>query len=121
MINPRELRIGNWVNIIKSLYPEEIGIQQLTATGIMYSEVKDDESDLICDPIPITTEILEKCGFYRIDSELAGENLWFHSPIHIYVLNNKFQHDGYDREIKSLHQLQNLHFALTGEELNYQP
>lgn len=57
-------------------------------------------------PLPITEECLKKFGF---DSKLAQFNV-----------KGRFILDGYgmnEIEIKYVHQLQNLYFALTGEEL----
>jgi hypothetical protein len=84
------------------------------------------------DPIPLTPEILEKCGFVNAYSQ-------FHDGRFIYNLKTlpeiHFQWDSdYDAIIvskaendpmmcgcASLHQLQNLYFALTRTELNYSP
>jgi hypothetical protein len=77
-------------------------------------------------PIPLTPEILEKCGFEKgeckgwyekrpfIDSQkielFKPEGLPFH-----------YADGGLCPNILSLHQLQNLYYALTGEELTYNP
>lgn len=93
--------------------------------------------DLKCyKPIPITPEILEKCGFNK---ELGwGENYFIKNiPIGLtkddagnyFLCARQPQFDMYGdceddyraeplpTKINSLHQLQNLYFALTGEEL----
>jgi TATA-box binding protein (TBP) (component of TFIID and TFIIIB) len=63
-------------------------------------------------PIPITEEILLKCGFEKGKCYFSLENFdidlkgWF-------GFNNMVA----NANIKYLHQLQNLYFALTGEEL----
>jgi hypothetical protein len=74
------------------------------------------------DPIPLTEEILLKCGF--IKSTLV-EGCYFHNQkerLYISIANQHAIHfgniNGVLVMIDYLHQLQNLYFALTGEELN---
>jgi len=79
-------------------------------------------------PIPLTPEILVKCGFKKlnnawvpIDYSATDYLKWSFT-----IWDNK---DGTYRynsaefipELKYLHQLQNLYYALTGEELIYKP
>lgn len=67
-------------------------------------------------PIPLTEEILLKCGF-EIDDVLAPcmhvakewDLEWFIDGVYL---------DGSNTKAVYLHQLQNLYFALKGEELN---
>lgn len=72
-------------------------------------------------PIPLTEELLLKCGFekcnYGNNKEFISYKMdWFNCRLAVGVLsimgyNNRHQ------DIKYLHQLQNLYFALTGKEL----
>lgn len=81
-------------------------------------------------PIPLTTEVLEKCGIWNFKTEKSIDGIYF-----LFAFS-----DGLDgsskissvsviqdddiitlRHIEHLHQLQNLIFALTGEELIYKP
>ena len=85
--------------------------------------------------IPITPEILEKCGFcnyQEFNSDFDENGLYIlHNEviIHSYkdekfyygFLSNDDDNLSFGIEVKSVHQLQNLIHALTGEELNYQP
>ena len=69
-------------------------------------------------PIPFTPEILEKFGFESNPYQDRYENKVIH------VECNKLRGETelwIDRmpHIKFVHQLQNLHYALTGEELEY--
>ena len=70
-------------------------------------------------PIPLTPEILEKCGFkfnhYAYTYDLAEVSLSQNEfePV-VWVEGRRLE---IGRPIKSVHQLQNLYFALTGEEL----
>lgn len=74
-------------------------------------------------PIPLTEEWLLKAGF-EIIGKLDMPNSpsdWFYSkndfPFSITYVNKKLQFSNID--LKHVHQLQNLYFALTGEELNF--
>jgi hypothetical protein len=67
-------------------------------------------------PIPLTPEILEKCGFQR--ATIGGYYKDFED-----ITVRLFQEEGFysleyiGTKIQYLHQLQNLYFALTSEEL----
>lgn len=130
-IDYRELRIGNIVSI-----PECTINAIITAIGrkgfnIDISEVDLDETDNYFDynsayPMPLTPEILEKCGFDKMNGHAPaiGAYDWFDNgkfeTVHVY--KNWICLKGVDSiPIKYLHQLQNLYYALTGEELNYKP
>jgi len=112
MIDPKELRLGNLVWEIKNNTP---------ATVLMIIE---DHSDW-CDPIPITEEWLDKCdkwkksdwvdkGYGRIGSfglqHYSKNALW---ELEIVMDDQCF----YGVELKYLHELQNLYYALTKEEV----
>lgn len=128
MIQPQELRIGNNVNT-------ELGIAEVIG---IYEDVVDVKGVSVIDnssenkisistrsfdgcveyekiqPIPLTEEIILKFGF-----EKKGDFWFVKSGIKIENRNNGFSYFRYLNEIKilSVHQLQNLYFALTGEEL----
>lgn len=112
MIPINELRIGNAICDMNG----HIFLKIIDADVLKYASDN-------CEPIPLTPEILEKCGFKN-----GRENeMWIGLPNH--------QHLVYDLEQMiviiegvsltfvpyiqplQLHQLQNLYFALTGEEL----
>lgn len=98
MVNASELRIGNWaVN-----YGNYVCIEADDIVDCHYSP----ES---YDPISLTPEILEKAGF-RIDPNSKKHAGKVHRCQGI-TINLETS------RIKYLHQLQNLYFALTGEEL----
>jgi len=146
MIKPEELRIGNWVEtytvLMSGSWYDKSGKQHghdvITEPGIRQKQIDVKDLEILSGPqgflatyrpIPITPEILEKCGFkndvendaadmifgeFRI---FAGHHEWWfwghESPIDIGMKINV--------RLDYLHQLQNLYFALTGEELNYKP
>jgi len=114
MIQANELRIGNWV------YAAYINNTSMKICSIEYTEGKDDD---LYNPIPITSEILEKAGF---DGDDSRNDYWLHDNENDIHLRIAFHiHDGVTEwngirlfeHIPHLHQLQNLYFALTGEEL----
>jgi hypothetical protein len=77
------------------------------------------------EPIPLTEEWLLKFGFEKsndLDSfyHLRLINDWtklFYDPKHGVCELSVSNHGAMIRKLKSVHQLQNLYFALTGEEL----
>jgi hypothetical protein len=106
-MKPEELRIGNWIKGLlpdgKDLIPSEF---QLTAKMIYEW---DDGDVIINEPIPLTPEWLESFGvsnsrnqFFAVDKD---GYVWYDRMMLVRV------------KPKYVHQLQNLYFALTGEEL----
>lgn len=137
VIDPRELRIGNimsykgkivWVTHlsldIDDEYQDLIGFVEL---GKSTDEHMDWNRTLNLDlkRIPLTPEWLERCAFIHDD----GDKKWYKSGSHVgpiyfiyqatYGLQGLGTHPG--NNIKYLHQLQNLYFALTGTELEIKP
>ncbi len=110
MIKVEELRIGNWV--LED--GEYILVEKLEYDGQI-------NNNYHFDPIPLTEEILLKCGFeYEGDLLLiniqGGEISYEYGCI--YLGMGHYYQESNQLEIKHLHQLQNLYFALTVEELN---
>jgi hypothetical protein len=118
-----ELRIGNWLN------HDGIFRQVSSLHSDNTLRFKDGESSIGCfkatrsaiNPIPLTEEILLKCGF---DKREDGDfNLFNASEVDV-VINKDlgfWKCDGICFSVNALnylHQLQNLYFALTNEELN---
>ena len=139
MIAANELRIGNWVLIDEdgkwneyqvegiNLATRNKNIHSFTTPFIFFKIGSvvltidgDSEEDGMVKPIPLTTEILEKCGFVRKGHTSSnGSKLVIHHPESFYP-NGRVYFNSWaiKNEIpKYLHQLQNLYFALTGEEL----
>lgn len=122
MIQANEARRGNWVlfdnrhfkiDVISEEFPTldttEFGIGVVNWNNIQ--------------PIPLTEEILLKCGFvlgmrledfvkgkYRFVEIKGGITYGEFSESGVFYFNTK-------TKIQYLHQLQNLYFALTGQEL----
>lgn len=111
-----ELRINNYVLVNGEPY-------KIDALEIYEEEIVD---PLHPEPIPLTTEWLERCGFrHRNESEGVDRyfigtnpvtNDWLFDIVKIDHYNYFFYRNGHFK-IYHLHQLQNLYHALTGEEL----
>ena len=77
--------------------------------------------------IHLTPEILEKCGWVwneeckSFEGKDVRMNLEFREANSSYTMFNYILRAKIADKIFYLHQLQNLYYALTGEELNYQP
>lgn len=77
--------------------------------------------DALFEQIPLTEEWLLKFGFEiigKLDMPNSSSDWYFSKidfPLSISYINNKVQF--VNLELKYVHQLQNLYFALTGEEL----
>jgi len=124
MIDPREIRTGNWVIKIT-----RTGVK--TQTFFEYKAIAFDESfqtfAKVCFPIKITPAILARCGFkhefgdWYINRAADGiedglpflryhhaDNCWYLEKMKLWS------------QPIYLHQLQNLFYALSKEELNIQ-
>lgn len=151
MIKPEELRIGNCIQfrdwtkeekyVVGNIISLDVWHPNKSAT-IIYS---DNENALGAKntgmnfdklvPILLTPEILTKCG---LEEDISSGYVWHKIPPHylieisegqvsFVILVNKEKHHVWHGlkppycRFKYLHQLQNLYFALTGEELIYKP
>lgn len=137
MIKANELRIGSMVIVDKNgNIGEVLAIYQQnyeTVCSVKYDDPKYHliggyKTVLISDlsPIPITPEVLERCGFikygqtpffsYRLKVNSLDELAWYSQDCE---LRYQTIGSGFTRNfnIKYLYQLQNLVFALTGQEL----
>lgn len=102
----KEFRIGNaiWLVDKNKAYVIQDG-----------HDIDECENNEMVKPIQLTEEKLLKCGFENIvDGNFWDKNICIHvSKDGLYILTE--QRRVY---VKYLHQLQNLYFALTGEELD---
>ena len=120
MIKANELRVGNVVLKHRFFLGERWTWGRISHEDI-YSIACGNDKDY--KPIPLTEEWLLKLGFssnkhgyvfnmFRIKKYVTG---FFYGYIPIFL--DDIDEDIDDVEIKYVHQLQNLYFALTGEEL----
>lgn len=119
-----DLRIGNWVNDIKKGYVsidgiepnwDEVWLNYCHGSGIYKKRIIEIE------PIPLTEELLLKCGFSKVGSNYEKDWLLLHTHLERQTFDFLL-YESSSRKLKAtpilhLHQLQNLYFALTGEEL----
>ena len=129
-----ELRIGNYIlaDTLDGLFMPHFVV------GGDILAIQNDELPCETKPIPITPEILEKCGFEKIEYHPFWRLNQKSNTAIVYgcgrdgdgfpIVRDDSQYRKYfaceddmyswqGKEIKHLHQLQNLYFALTGEEL----
>lgn len=108
-----ELRIGNWVE-----QPND-GVTRVTAIlNDLQIKTETGYIDKYCRPIPLTEEILLKCGFRKLDKYTFVKNKWF-----VYKRKRGFVTASKQREVKFdyVHLLQNwYYFNTNGEELEIQ-
>lgn len=116
MIQPQEIRIANYIE-----YNGEI----IKLDGSLLCCYIQNELEFPLNPIPLTEEILLKLGFEKLTSKKDG----FLADTYTCKKGTSFivYFDGVrlsvsfwqGNEKKYVHQLQNLYFALTGEELTF--
>jgi hypothetical protein len=109
-----ELRLGNWVCSYGAIY---VQVAQLTKGKIMIDAT----------PIPLTGKWLKKFGFTK-----TGKGVWYKdwkswhyqiekhpcTPVgYVFFIDVEGEAAPPSVEIGSVHELQNLYYALTGEEL----
>lgn len=110
-MNANELMIGNWI----MEGPEPNQIYSLDQGGVSFYKINDQRvnktgDDIRFRPIPLTPEILGKAGFEKCTcGGWKSVRPRFHIDAHMTVEHKV--------KIKSVHQLQNLYFALTGTQL----
>lgn len=117
MIQPNEIRCGNLFHHNDNWsYREKGGYFQWSESD-WYAL---GESTLFIEnvsPIQLTPEILEKCGFET--PFIMKDSVKYLDGVMIDLHNGKILlRDNHMIEIKYLHQLQNLYYALTGKELD---
>ena len=124
LIDISELRIGNLVKIKTSndaaYYPiyaiDGMGLKVVLG-GVRQCEGWKDIS--LLKPIRITETLLGKLGFqFTPEGDDAYEQIWrSEEGFEVWEHSKGFSCDLIDDDVKSLHQLQNLHFFLTQKEL----
>lgn len=134
MIDERELRIGNWVQNDAGIAWQFENFGQLAD---QFAKFHNTESRVEPFPIPLTTEILKKCGYipdkgkHRQYDEIGDCLYWSKEYDLTLYINTERKDEGFDilitnyegefesigMNIYHLHQLQNLIYALTGKEL----
>ena len=119
MIEAKDLRIGNYFEVYEKRI-EQVSELRLTSIQNYINEY----FEVDCKPIPLTEEWLIKFGFgiSEFDNEMI-DNVSLKDVVIGYnydrgILELEGETESlYLNHIKHVHQLQNLYFALTGEEL----
>ena len=119
-MDAKELRIGNWYE------RNDFSQHQITIDDLVYLS-KGEEITRI-HPIPLTEEWLLRFGFkaakYPKGRCFYLNNFWISlsEKLNVYISDTSEEDDlsGITLNILHVHKLQNLFFALTGEELTYQ-
>jgi hypothetical protein len=124
LIKANELRIGNYLKLVgPSWTTQQRGIiQRISASDIVDIEFTGGDA---YQPIPLNKELLLQCGFtYSTDTELElsidESNKLVANPYieRGYAVQLCCQTNWAGQKPLYLHQLQNLYYVLTGEELN---
>lgn len=119
MVSPKELRIDN--KLCRLNQQNILTVASIDKAGDIYFEGLDEHHfDLTenqgIEGIILTPKILEKCGFVK-----GFDECW--SPKSGFLIKeitdgySLLGYSGKSKEVKYLHQLQNLFHSLTGEEL----
>ena len=122
-----EFRIGNYVNekywseVTKTFDYSLIIVNAIYKTHIVCQDDSAYNLDDI-EPIKLTEEILLKCGFWQYGSDKKAFEI--HDVIISFTekkiwIAQSGAHEAEVNLVEYLHQLQNLYFALTNEELTF--
>lgn len=118
-----ELRIGNWVNGMDN-NPIQVDGNLIA----FYAFEEKGNSSILETPIPITPEWLKKFGFIKKDivwrdksiSKNCYQKSWYYvqfDEVTFFCKKSADQENIFLAHIQYVHQLQNIYFALTSEEL----
>jgi hypothetical protein len=122
-----ELRIGNLVNGILTQKPYIIDAWALREMESGNYQNSQDTETKVFEPIPLTEEWMLKFGFERHHADYANDIIYIKNVPD----NTEFEWGVYPNKLgsgvqiqnrnllKYVHQLQNLYFALVGEELTF--
>lgn len=126
MINIKQLRLGNYV-----MYEQTTHVVTSMSRTLIETHWDGGTENYIhlpeeLDPIPLTEEILLKCGFQKVN-HVSGYTFWTYNRkkrgvnfiCDIYERWTKINGMIIPSHIEYLHQLQNLYFAICGVELEF--
>lgn len=139
MIDIKELRFGNYVSltdpsgetgnvVVGGIMPDKIllrlpdkvtSVGEEKLNGIIISDWQHEDGFEI-NPIPLTEDLILKCGFKRDMRLKQVFRLGLIDLMHFgtwSLFDDREDMDFLDLPLEYLHQLQNLYFALTGKEI----
>lgn len=110
-----ELRIGNYVltNTTETHSMTVHTIGEMKGVSVLINGYREEDVS----PIPITEEWLLKFGFEWLNHGLRLGNICLRQEISGYAIYLSNESHNFKIDLKHVHQLQNLYFALTQEEL----
>lgn len=130
MIQANELRVDNYIKLYRKPSDKEMSYHKIK--GVFFNDrLKEylvELEDGFCvkiskgiEPIPLTEDILLKCGFKDIGEKLYCKRYRL-NRVDIYkMISGKypfyFRYNQQDLEVKYLHRLQNLFFEVKNKEL----
>jgi len=110
-----ELRVGNLILLGLS---EILEVRSIHPLCIIVTDANREIHFDSVRPIPLTEDWLEKFGFKNTDAGWSnGTKANLHKTVNGGYMLPSFGHHDFVTELKYVHQLQNLYFALTGKEL----
>jgi hypothetical protein len=114
----KDLRIGNWLITYATALPQYF---RVTSWHIKYLDENGFRDEA---PVPLTPEILKACGFENPTNEFLNNyffkdfNIYYSKEYCEWTIDDRGDNEGSKpRLIQYLHQLQNIYFALTNNEL----
>ena len=117
MIKSNELRIGNWVQdehgdimFVYRIWQDGV---ELSADATGKDDIDYQDKELF--GIPLSVDFLVKNKYKNTNG--LGNDLYSIKHYTVMARFDKFQINGVRYEVKYIHQLQNIHFILTGKEL----
>ena len=122
-MNPKELRIGNRVNLINVLPNEkrERIVQRISPTHLRFNGFGSEFKISDVEPIPLTEEWLGKFGFektaYRLVCYENNKYIFEMTVEEIGGFSGRRKYFVPVTIVEYVHQVQNLYFALTNQEL----
>lgn len=127
MIQPNELRLGNYVSQLGAVC-RVVAVSNIIYGSVYIVQLGDARSEGFTsesiDPIPLSNDWLVRFGFCKtvLSSYMTGVEIKYSAFELKGFVYNSIQRTWWYRGVlekqpKSVHQLQNLFFALTGEEL----
>lgn len=109
-LQSKDLRIGNYVKLAGYEYEYHIVL------GCDIAELDDPAIDLKALPIKLTEEWLLKFGWKK-DSIISEDDAYSFKGEIVFIGETGVRYFGLTTILKYVHELQNLYFAITGEEL----
>jgi hypothetical protein len=121
-----ELRIGNFLRAKKDYHNQFHGNGIVSSIEQTKFVILDHYPGKWFEPIPLTEEWLLKFGF-EFHTNANCQNFYYAKDAFICIRADedfewfRYYNGDFYHELKYVHQLQNLYFALTGEELTLNP